>query len=116
MKNRVKEFREVMGLTQDEFARECPMSRSYLSQIENGRRNISVITMKKIASLLNRKIEEIFFVHYSEQIHSYYGASEQEVISFGKVGQAGNIYQRNFDLMTSSLLCQESNNNREVKS
>lgn len=70
MKNRVKEFREEMGLTQDQFARGCPMSRSYLSQIENYQRNISVITMKKISNLLGRKVEEVFFVHYSEQIHT----------------------------------------------
>mgnify|MGYP000870365750 FL=1 len=116
MKNRVREFREEMGLTQEEFARKCPISRSYLSQIENGKRNLSVKKMKRIADLLGIDIKEVFFVHYSEQIHTHPDAeNELEVKTYKKAGKSKSNYQPYTGSYLSPSLQLGPNKNQEVR-
>ena len=93
MKNRVREYRYAMGLTQAQFASKCPISRSYLSQIENGKRNLSAKMMKRIAKLLGQRVEEIFFVYFSGQNTGNYGIqSKQEVMICQNASEGKGTY------------------------
>ncbi len=60
MRNRVKDLRLARGWTQEHLARKLLISRPYLSQIENGKRNIGITIMLRIASLFNKSVEEVF--------------------------------------------------------
>jgi transcriptional regulator with XRE-family HTH domain len=48
----VRRTRKLRGLTQEQFAERSGFSQQYLSSLENGRRNPSVITLYEIAVAL----------------------------------------------------------------
>lgn len=54
--NNIKNLRKKAGLTQEEFSSLIGISRSYLGDLENDRRNPSIETIKKISKLLNVSI------------------------------------------------------------
>lgn len=52
---RIVLFRQEQKLTQEDLAGLAELDRSYLSEIENGHRKLSVETLKKIADALKVK-------------------------------------------------------------
>ena len=58
--NRIKELRTTTGLSQEKFALKIDMDRTYYSSVEAGKRNISIINIKKIADGLGVSLEELF--------------------------------------------------------
>lgn len=44
---RVRELRQQTGLSQEKFALSIGMDRTYYSSVESGKRNISLLNMKK---------------------------------------------------------------------
>ena len=56
----VKDRREALGLTQEEFAERAGIHRTYLSDIERGTRNVSLINIERVASALSLRISELF--------------------------------------------------------
>lgn len=57
---RVRELRQMAGLSQEELAFEADIDRSYVSNIEKGKRNVSLVIIEKIANALNVSINELF--------------------------------------------------------
>lgn len=57
---KVKEARELSGLTQQELADKISMSQSYINQIESGKASASLKTLEKIAIAFN--IESKYFL------------------------------------------------------
>jgi transcriptional regulator with XRE-family HTH domain len=51
--------RRVLGLSQDEIARRARLSNPYVSQIETGKRNPSLVTLDCIATALEMKLFEL---------------------------------------------------------
>lgn len=60
MRNWLIELRRKAGLTQEELATACGISRQYYSFIENGTRNCPVPTAKKIAEVLGFSWQKFF--------------------------------------------------------
>jgi putative molybdopterin biosynthesis protein len=58
--SRVRELRRAAGLTQEELARRCGVSRQALISIEAGRVQPSVAIALRLAAALGRRVEEIF--------------------------------------------------------
>lgn len=48
----VKKIREDKGLTQEKFAERSGFSQQYLSSLENGKRNPTVVTIYELAKAL----------------------------------------------------------------
>ncbi|ACK91920.1 conserved domain protein [Bacillus cereus AH820] len=48
-------------MSQEKLAKEVGITRQYLSEIENGKKQPSVIIAIKIAKVLKIKVEDIFF-------------------------------------------------------
>lgn len=46
---RIRELRLETGLSQEKFALAIGMDRTYLSSVESGKRNLSILNIKKIA-------------------------------------------------------------------
>ena len=61
MKNNIKEFRILSGLSLVELAEKSGLSIGYISHLEIGsRKNPSYDTMNKIAKALNKDIGDVF--------------------------------------------------------
>lgn len=57
----MKEYREEKNLTQEQMANLIGLSQETVSQYENGTRTPNVITAKKIAKVLEKPLDSIFF-------------------------------------------------------
>ena len=60
MRNRVKELREVMGLTQKELGERVSVSRQAINAIETGKFDPSVWLAYDLAKLFGVSIEHLF--------------------------------------------------------
>jgi len=57
---RMRALRVAKGLSQEEFAANCGLDRTYISGVERGRRNISLKNIDVVAQSLGVKISELF--------------------------------------------------------
>ena len=56
----VKFRREELGLTQEDLAEKAGIHRTYLSDIERGTRNLSLINIEKLAAALSVSMAKLF--------------------------------------------------------
>lgn len=57
---RVKELRMRQGISQEELAFRCQLSKNYISDVERGRRNVSLKAIEKFAYGLKVKTSDLF--------------------------------------------------------
>jgi transcriptional regulator with XRE-family HTH domain len=57
---RIRMLREAKGWTQEQLAERAAMQRSYLGDLELGRRNPSVRTLVKVANAFGISVQELF--------------------------------------------------------
>ena len=55
----IKKFREERGLSQEKLAADSGLHRTYIGMVERCEKNITVISLEKIASALNVEITEL---------------------------------------------------------
>ena len=53
---RIRARRESLGLSQEQFADRCGFDRTYISMIERGKRNISILNLLRIAHGLDVRV------------------------------------------------------------
>ena len=56
----VRQIREAKGLTQEDLAGKADLDRTYISNLERGRRNPSLLHLKRLAKALGVKPGEFF--------------------------------------------------------
>lgn len=57
---RISELRKKKGLSQEKFALKINMDRTYYASVEAGRRNISLLNIKKIADGFELSLNQLF--------------------------------------------------------
>ncbi len=57
---RIKDLRTQMGLSQEKFALQISMDRTYFASVEAGKRNIAIRNIQKIAEGLNVSLSDLF--------------------------------------------------------
>lgn len=57
---RIKELRINIGISQEKLALRADVDRTYLAGVENGKRNLSIISLEKIINALNVSFSEFF--------------------------------------------------------
>lgn len=57
---RIKSIRSKNGISQNDLAFYAGLDRSYLAGVENGKRNISIINLEKIATALEMTVKKFF--------------------------------------------------------
>lgn len=57
---RIRLLREDRGLSQSDFAYRIGINRSYLSGVENGKRNLTVDILARMADILGITLSELF--------------------------------------------------------
>jgi transcriptional regulator with XRE-family HTH domain len=56
----VRQRRQKLGVSQEEFADLCGLDRTYIGGIERGERNLSLINIEKIAQTFKVSLSELF--------------------------------------------------------
>lgn len=56
---RVRELRKARGFSQEGFAAECGLDRTYLGGVERGERNLALRNIEIIAKALGKSISEL---------------------------------------------------------
>lgn len=59
---RIKELLKDKGVSQESLALLAELDRTYINSVENGKRNISIVNIEKIANALEISLEA-FFTH-----------------------------------------------------
>ena len=57
---RVKELRNKLGISQEELADIAELDRTYITSVECGKRNISIVNIEKLAIALKVTLKEFF--------------------------------------------------------
>jgi len=57
---RIQNLRKQIGLSQEKFALQINMDRTYYASVEAGRRNISIRNIQKISEGLGVSLSELF--------------------------------------------------------
>lgn len=57
--NRVRERRKARGWTQQQFAEQSGLHRAYVAGIERGERNVTILSLKKLADVLRVSLAEL---------------------------------------------------------
>jgi transcriptional regulator with XRE-family HTH domain len=56
----LRQRRQKLGVSQEEFADLCGLDRTYIGGIERGERNLSLINIEKIAQSFKVSLSELF--------------------------------------------------------
>jgi transcriptional regulator with XRE-family HTH domain len=56
----VKVRREALGLTQEDLSDKAQIHRTYLSDVERGGRNLSLVNIERLAAALSLSLSEMF--------------------------------------------------------
>lgn len=56
----VKFRREELGMTQEDLAHKAGIHRTYLSDVERGTRNLSLVNIEKLAAALSVSMSKLF--------------------------------------------------------
>lgn len=58
--SKIRELRKAKGFSQESFAAEVGLDRTYMGGVERGERNIAALNLIQIAKCLNVEIGELF--------------------------------------------------------
>lgn len=58
----IRSERKKLNLSQEAFANKTGLHRTFIGDIENGKRNISISTLKKIVCTFDMKLSEFFLL------------------------------------------------------
>lgn len=57
---RVRELRNSIGISQEELADLAGLDRTYITSVECGKRNISIVNIEKLTNALQVSLKEFF--------------------------------------------------------
>jgi transcriptional regulator with XRE-family HTH domain len=57
---RIRELRLIKGISQEQLALRAELDRTYMTSVENGKRNISIQNIEKIIKALETTFEDFF--------------------------------------------------------
>ena len=66
--NKIKQMRNQKGLTQEELADRCELTKGYISQLENNLNSPSIATLTDILSALGSNLSEFFREEADEKV------------------------------------------------
>ncbi len=59
--NRIREFRKMQHLSQEELAEKCGMHRAHIGQLERGEKNASLVSIQSICRGLHITMDELLY-------------------------------------------------------
>lgn len=64
---RIKELRTIHGISQEQFAYQIDMARTYFAEVETGKRNISIVNLERIADGFGISLKYFFDSEYFKE-------------------------------------------------
>lgn len=58
--DRIRQLRNAKGISQEELAHLADLDRTYITSVENGKRNISIVNIEKICEALEVSLNRFF--------------------------------------------------------
>src|SRR5260370_27008252 len=77
---RVRDLRTRRGMTRKTLAHESDVSERHLAQLESGEGNISILLLRRIATVLNVSLEELFSVTQNGEYAGQQDSSHKQTI------------------------------------
>ncbi len=81
---KIREARQIMGLTQEELAEKVDMDAKHLSKIENGLHLPSYNTLKKLSTVLNFNIENSETIADNKQPYNSFYLKSIKILNSAK--------------------------------
>jgi len=57
---RIRELRKAKGLSQEQLALKAEIDRTYMANVENGKRNVAIVNIEKIINALDTSFKDFF--------------------------------------------------------
>ncbi len=89
---KIKEARQLMGLTQEELAEKVDMDSKHLSKIENGLHLPTYNTLKKLSSFLNFNLENSETVSDNKNINKSIYLKSIKILNSAKTDEEMKYY------------------------
>ncbi|MGG3871842.1 helix-turn-helix transcriptional regulator [Brevibacillus laterosporus] len=67
MENKIKEYRKALGLSQDDLAKACDVSRQTINAIENNKYDPSLVLAFQLSYVLAGTVDTIFMFRKNEK-------------------------------------------------
>ncbi|MDF9413146.1 transcriptional regulator [Brevibacillus laterosporus] len=67
MENKIKEYRKALGLSQDDLAKACGVSRQTINAIENNKYDPSLVLAFQLSYVLGGTVDTIFMFRINEK-------------------------------------------------
>ena len=64
---RIRHLRNKLGISQEQFAEICALDRTYITSVECGKRNISLVNLEKISKAFDMSLSDFFNFNESEE-------------------------------------------------
>jgi transcriptional regulator with XRE-family HTH domain len=103
---RIREVRKQRGLTQDKLAHVSGLSKSFISEVENGLRNASSMNLLRVANALGASVE--YLLRGLSPTPSATGAAEKDVSIPRQLALAAERLQLSFSETVDLLQTQQS--------
>jgi transcriptional regulator with XRE-family HTH domain len=58
--SRIRQLRNAKGISQEELGHLADLDRTYITSVENGKRNISIVNIEKICKALDIPLNKFF--------------------------------------------------------
>ena len=98
--NKIKEMRLQLGLTQEELADRCELTKGYISQLENDLNSPSIATLTDILAALGSNLAEFFREETEEKVGRpftvrtvYSGRRSCGLYAFFRLGDVSRLRQ-----------------------
>lgn len=69
--NRIRFLRTQMDLSQEELALKAGLDRTYVTSIENGKRNVSIVNIERLATALEHSLSDFFDAKEFHRLPTY---------------------------------------------
>ena len=68
---RIKQLRKEQSISQEQLALLSGLDRTYVNSVENGKRNISIVNIQRLALALNHDLQCFFNTNYFKDGDKY---------------------------------------------
>jgi len=111
--DRIRAIREARGMTQDQLADDAKISKGFLSEVENNKRNISSENLLRIANVLGASIDYLLRGETKEQTQRQPVVIPQELSQAAE--QLGLSYAQTLETLEAHNSVIARRSNRDTK-